>query len=142
MKRLCFSLSADLCIYSYWLSRLRQASHRKMIQSSALRLKTMTFQNLNMPPPLVIQFSNTYRNFDIKMFCFILSDFYFHQCNSKCVLLYCWMVFIWKNQQDKRSLGHFCGSQRLRIKLWQLKSKKQLTIIHQTRNSISSSRIK
>ena len=28
----------DLCIHFYWLSRLRQASHRKMIQSSALRL--------------------------------------------------------------------------------------------------------
>ena len=43
------SLSADHCIHSYWLSRLRQASHRKKIQSSALRLKLwlgMPFQNL------------------------------------------------------------------------------------------------
>ena len=39
MKHLSLSLSADLCIQSYWLSRLRQASHRKMIQSSALRLR-------------------------------------------------------------------------------------------------------
>ena len=37
LKRL--SLSADLCIHSYWLSRLRQASQGKMIQSSALRLR-------------------------------------------------------------------------------------------------------
>ena len=36
LKRL--SPNADLCIHSYWLSPLRQASHRKMIQSSALRL--------------------------------------------------------------------------------------------------------
>ena len=36
---LSLSLSADLCIHSYWLSWLRQASHRKMIQSSALRLR-------------------------------------------------------------------------------------------------------
>ena len=41
MKHL--SLSADLCIHSYWLSQLRQASHRKMIQSSALwRFKILT----------------------------------------------------------------------------------------------------
>ena len=33
------SLNADLCILFYWLSRLRLASHRKMIQSSALRLR-------------------------------------------------------------------------------------------------------
>ena len=31
-------LNADLCIHFYWLSRLRQASHRKMIQNLALRL--------------------------------------------------------------------------------------------------------
>ena len=31
------SLNDDLCIIFYWLSRLSQASHRKMIQSSALR---------------------------------------------------------------------------------------------------------
>ena len=36
---LSLSLNADLCIHFYWLSRLRQASHRKMIQSSALRLR-------------------------------------------------------------------------------------------------------
>ena len=36
---LSLSLSADLCIHFYWLSQLRQASHRKMIQSSALRLR-------------------------------------------------------------------------------------------------------
>ena len=41
LKRLSLSLSlsADLCIHSYWLSQLKQASHRKMIQSSALRLE-------------------------------------------------------------------------------------------------------
>ena len=33
------SLSADLCIHFYWLSWLRQASHRKRIQSAALRLR-------------------------------------------------------------------------------------------------------
>ena len=37
----CLSLCliADLCIHFYWLSWLRQASLRKMIQSSALRLR-------------------------------------------------------------------------------------------------------
>ena len=35
---LSLSLNADRCIHFYWLSRLRQARHRKMIQSSALRL--------------------------------------------------------------------------------------------------------
>ena len=41
----CLSLSpnADLCIHFYWLSQLRQVSHRKTIQGSALILtKTMT----------------------------------------------------------------------------------------------------
>ena len=33
------SLSADLCIHFYCLSQLRQASQRKIIQSSALRLR-------------------------------------------------------------------------------------------------------
>ena len=42
LKRL--SLNADLCIHSYWLSRLRQASHRKMIQSSALRIRLWRFK--------------------------------------------------------------------------------------------------
>ena len=39
LNRHCLSLSlnADLCIHFYWLSRLREASHRKMIQSSTLR---------------------------------------------------------------------------------------------------------
>ena len=32
------SLNANLCIHFYWLSRLWRASHRKMIQSSALGL--------------------------------------------------------------------------------------------------------
>ena len=36
---LSLSLSADLCIHFYWLSRLRQASHRKIIQNLALRLR-------------------------------------------------------------------------------------------------------
>ena len=36
---LSLSLNADLCIHFYWLSRLRQASHIKMIQSSALSLR-------------------------------------------------------------------------------------------------------
>ena len=36
---LSLSLNADLCIHFYWLSRLRQASHRKMIQISALKLR-------------------------------------------------------------------------------------------------------
>ena len=36
LKCLSLSLSADLCIHSYWLSWLRQASQGKMIQSSAL----------------------------------------------------------------------------------------------------------
>ena len=35
----CLSLNADLCIHFYWLSRLRQASYRKKIQSSALTLR-------------------------------------------------------------------------------------------------------
>ena len=39
MKRLSLSLSDDLCIHSYWLSWLRQASYRKMIQNLALRLR-------------------------------------------------------------------------------------------------------
>ena len=33
------SVSADICIHFYCLSRLKQASQRKMIQSSALRLR-------------------------------------------------------------------------------------------------------
>ena len=36
---LSLSLNADLCIHFYWLSWLRQASHRKRIQSAALRLR-------------------------------------------------------------------------------------------------------
>ena len=43
------SLSPDLCIHFYWLSRLRQASHRKMIQSSALRLRLWRFKILTCP---------------------------------------------------------------------------------------------
>ena len=38
------SLSADLCIRFYCLSWLRQASQRKMIQSSALRLRLSQFK--------------------------------------------------------------------------------------------------
>ena len=34
----CLSFNADLCIHFYWLSQLRQASHKKKIQSSALKL--------------------------------------------------------------------------------------------------------
>ena len=37
LKCLSLSLSAYLCIHFYWLSWLRQASHRKLIQNSALR---------------------------------------------------------------------------------------------------------
>ena len=47
MKRL--SLSADLCIHSYWLSWLRQASHRKMIRSLTLRLRLWRFKILTCP---------------------------------------------------------------------------------------------
>ena len=36
---LCLSLSADICIHFHCPRRLRQASQRKMIQSSALRLR-------------------------------------------------------------------------------------------------------
>ena len=36
---LSLNLNADLCIHFYWLSWLRQASHRKMIQSSVHRLR-------------------------------------------------------------------------------------------------------
>ena len=54
MKRL--SLSADLCIHSYWLSRLREASHRKMIQSSALRLRLYAIsKSLQILQPLGIR---------------------------------------------------------------------------------------
>ena len=49
LKHLSLSLSADLCIHSYWLSRLRQASHRKMNQNSALRLRLWQFKNLTCP---------------------------------------------------------------------------------------------
>ena len=47
----CFSLSlnANLCIHFYWLSRLRQASHRKIIQSSALRQRLWRFKILTCP---------------------------------------------------------------------------------------------
>ena len=43
---LCLSLSADLCIHFYCLSRLMQASQRKMIQSLALiiRLRQCQFK--------------------------------------------------------------------------------------------------
>ena len=49
MKRLSLSLSSDLCIHSYWLSRLRQASYRKRIQSSALRLRLRCNKILTCP---------------------------------------------------------------------------------------------
>ena len=39
-----FGLNADLWIHFYWLSRLRQASHRNMIQSSALRQRLCQFK--------------------------------------------------------------------------------------------------
>ena len=52
MKRLSLSLSADLCIHSYWLSQLGQASHRKMIQSSALRLRLCHFKISSDTPAL------------------------------------------------------------------------------------------
>jgi hypothetical protein len=38
------SLSADICIHFYCLSWLRQASQRKMIQSSFLRLRLSQFK--------------------------------------------------------------------------------------------------
>ena len=56
MKHLNLSLSADLCIHSYWLSWLRQASHRKLIQNSALRLrrfKILTKTVLKFISPLI-----------------------------------------------------------------------------------------
>ena len=43
------SLSADLCIHSYLLSQLRQASHRKMIQISALILRLWHIKILTCP---------------------------------------------------------------------------------------------
>ena len=49
LKRLSLSLSADLCIYSYWLSPLRQASRGKMIQSSELRWRLRHFKILTCP---------------------------------------------------------------------------------------------
>ena len=47
----CLSLSpnADLCFHLYWLSRMGQASHRKIIQSSALRLRLRRFKILTCP---------------------------------------------------------------------------------------------
>ena len=47
IERLGFS--AYLCIYFYWLSWLRQASHRKLIQNSALRLRLRRFKILTCP---------------------------------------------------------------------------------------------
>ena len=49
LKRLSLSLSAYLCIHFYWLSWLRQASHRKLIQNSALRLRLRRFKILTCP---------------------------------------------------------------------------------------------
>ena len=49
LKRLSLSLSAYLCIQFYWLSWLRQASHRKLIQNSALRLRLRRFKILTCP---------------------------------------------------------------------------------------------
>ena len=46
------SLSSDLCIYFYCLSRLRQVSQRKMIQSSALRLRLSQFKISSDTPAL------------------------------------------------------------------------------------------
>ena len=49
LKRLSLSLSANLCNHYYWLCWLRQASHRKMIQSSALRPRLWRFKILKCP---------------------------------------------------------------------------------------------
>ena len=43
------SLNAYLCIHFYWLSWLRQASHIKLIQNSALRLRLRRFKILTCP---------------------------------------------------------------------------------------------
>ena len=43
------SLSADICIHFHCLTSLRQASHRKMIQSSALRQRLRRFKILTCP---------------------------------------------------------------------------------------------
>ena len=43
------SPSADLCIHFYCLSELRQASQRKMIQSSAIRQRLRRFKILTCP---------------------------------------------------------------------------------------------
>ena len=48
LNNLSFS-AAELCIHFHWLNRLRQASHRKMIQSSALRLRLWCFKILTCP---------------------------------------------------------------------------------------------
>ena len=42
-------LSLSLCIHFYWLSWLRLASHRKLIQNSALRLRLRRFKILTRP---------------------------------------------------------------------------------------------
>ena len=67
MKRFSLSLIADLCIHSYWLSWLRQASHRKMIQSSALRLRLWRFKILTCP--LLKSVSNAKPS--LKQFCLL-----------------------------------------------------------------------
>ena len=52
---LSLSLSAYLFIHFYWLSWLKQASHRKLIQNSALRLRLRRFKILTCP---LLQFQN------------------------------------------------------------------------------------
>ena len=47
--------AVDLCIHFHWLNRLMQASHRKIIQSSANTcIKTKTFQNWYKAPPFKV----------------------------------------------------------------------------------------
>ena len=65
LERLSLNLNADLCIHSHWISQLRQASHRKMIQSSALRLK----------PSLSMKILSI-NNFTTQLISKLLSDLY------------------------------------------------------------------
>ena len=89
LKRLSLSLNADLCIHSYWLSRLRQAGHRKMIQSSALRLRIWRFKILTCPL-LKLRFLCGWRIFG-------LSNFHFLIFSSKVFNDFSWFMFMfWK----------------------------------------------
>ena len=58
----CLSLNDNLCIHFYWLSWQRQASHRKMIQSSTLRLRRFKILTCPLLKTSLMKITNVIRN--------------------------------------------------------------------------------